>query len=513
MSPNLARSVALYMNPEWLLFDTPILSAPENIALDRMLLGKRQKDEIPNSLRFLQFFPCVLIGYHQTTQEARREFCKARNIEINRRITGGGAIYFDEKCLGYEIIAKRSDLGKGFDKITERLCNCVVYSLRKLNVNARFRPRNDIEVEGRKIGGSGGVFEGEYFLFQGTLLLGVDLETMFSALQVPIEKLSDKELASARERVTSLSEVLKKPISISLLKDILKKGVEECLGVKFKEAKLPKISAKAIKRFSSKEWIEEIPSDSSLQDTIYSSYKVSSGLIKIGAKIEGKTLRQILVSGDFFVFPQRRIFDLEAYLKDTPLIFLEEKLKKFFAENPIEGISHSDLQKAISFILEKEEYRDMGISIPEANKIFTINGGLLEIIRNASFLLVPYCAKPIACEHRNATTCNRCGECSCGEAYNIGERNGLTPITILNYENLKETLKKLKSPYIGSCCSSFFNKHQGTFRKGPPCVLIDIESKTCYELKQEKEAYQGNFENQTSLNIPLLKKVIEIGKM
>ena len=80
----------------WRLLDTGVKSAAENIALDYALLQTRAKDCSANTVRFLQFNPpCALIGFHQTIeQEIRTDFCNENGIDINRRITGGGAIYF-----------------------------------------------------------------------------------------------------------------------------------------------------------------------------------------------------------------------------------------------------------------------------------------------------------------------------------------------------------------------------------------------------------------------------------
>jgi lipoate-protein ligase A len=42
-----------------------------------------------------------------------------------------------------------------------------------------------------------------------------------------------------------------------------------------------------------------------------------------------------------------------------------------------------------------------------------------------------------------------------------------------------------------------------------PGILIDVERSTCYDLGQEKEAIKGQFENQTHLNLLLLKRILE----
>lgn len=72
------------------------------MALDEAILEARSRNLVPNTLRFLQFSPpCTLVGYHQSVErEIRLGFCRAQGIEISRRITGGGALFWDETQLG-----------------------------------------------------------------------------------------------------------------------------------------------------------------------------------------------------------------------------------------------------------------------------------------------------------------------------------------------------------------------------------------------------------------------------
>ncbi len=148
------------MSSDWYLLDTGTRPAAENMALDSALLISRAEDKIPNTLRFMQFSPpAVLVGYHQTVeQEVRIEFCRQHGIDINRRVTGGGAIYCDSSQLGWELISSKADLGYRLDRVTERICEAVLKGLGRLGVDAQFRPRNDIEVNGRKISGTGAIF-------------------------------------------------------------------------------------------------------------------------------------------------------------------------------------------------------------------------------------------------------------------------------------------------------------------------------------------------------------------
>jgi len=125
----------------------------ENIALDEVMLNLRAEGKIPSTVRFLQFKPeCVLVGYHQAVeQEIREEYTTREGIQVGRRITGGGAIYFDESQIGWEVIADRREFGNiGYEELTAKMCRAAARALQKLGVPAEFRPRNDVEVGGKK---------------------------------------------------------------------------------------------------------------------------------------------------------------------------------------------------------------------------------------------------------------------------------------------------------------------------------------------------------------------------
>jgi len=76
--------------------------------LDEVVLTARSRNVVPNTLRFLQSSPrCTLVGYHQAVeQEIRIPYCHEHGIEINRRLTGGGGLFWDESQLGWEIFAE-----------------------------------------------------------------------------------------------------------------------------------------------------------------------------------------------------------------------------------------------------------------------------------------------------------------------------------------------------------------------------------------------------------------------
>ena len=127
-------------------------------------------------------------------------------ISLDQNLFTIGAIFFGKKSLGWEIFASKSELGahQPITELFERMCKGTTLALTTLGIQSSFRPKNDIEIDGRKISGTGGTERDGAFLFQGTLLIDFDVDMMVRALRIPIMKLKDKEIKSVKERVTCI---------------------------------------------------------------------------------------------------------------------------------------------------------------------------------------------------------------------------------------------------------------------------------------------------------------------
>ena len=220
----------------WRLLDTPPMTAAENMALDETLLELKGEGKTPDTIHFLQFSPrAVLVGFHQSVdEEIRKEYCLAHGIHINRRVTGGGGILFDESQLGWEVICDKAffDIKIPNNRLFRRLCEPVITALSILGLQSTFRPRNDIEINGRKISGTGGTDSDGAFLFQGTMLTDFDVDTMLRSLRIPVEKLKAKEIDSVKERVTCLKWELGYTPSLETIKKAITLGFEKELNIK-----------------------------------------------------------------------------------------------------------------------------------------------------------------------------------------------------------------------------------------------------------------------------------------
>jgi lipoate-protein ligase A len=104
--------------------------------------------------------------------------------------------------------------------------------------------------------------------------------------------------------------------------------------------------------------------------------------------------------------------------------------------------------------------------------------------------------------------------CTIGDAYKIAREKNLEAVTIVKFEHLQATLQDMKERgvkgYVGMCCEEFYIKRQKAFADaGIPGVLMDIDGRTCYELREEKEAYSGTFEALADLKPRLVESVLK----
>jgi len=513
------------MSARWRLLDTGVRDAATNMCLDKAVLEARAAGRAPDTVRFLQFDPpAVLVGYHQAVDlEVRMPYCEAQGIDVNRRLTGGGAIFFDRTQLGWEVVAAREGLPGDAISLNRLMCQGLVRALDVLGVDATFRPVNDVEVAGRKISGTGGTESGGAMLFQGTLLVDFDVETMVCALRVPTEKLRDKEIDSIRDRVTCLSWVLGGAPPLAEIKAAVATGLSEVLGIDLEEGGLTEWESRFLEAelpgFRSREWIDRVRRPLQNDRMLYSVHKAPGGLIRTSLLLDDRRgiIKYVLITGDFFAFPDTTVLDLEAALKNCPVVRMEERIRSFFEERrpDMPGVTAGDFVRAVGAAVRKRDLTALGLTPEEASSIHEVNDAL-EHMGDASVVLLPYCAKWVGCDLRYDEDCIECGGCTVGVAYELARRNNMEPVTIVNFEHLMSVLEDMKrrgvSSYMGCCCEPFFAKHWLEMEAaGVSGLLVDVQHTSCYELDQEREAKEGRFEGQTSLNVDVLEKLFASG--
>jgi len=340
------------MKPSFRLIDSGVVEGRLNIAIGQAIIESHQAGAVPDTLRFLRFPPTALVGRHQAlAQEIDLEYCRENHIGVARRITGGGAIFLDPGQLGWELAFSRSTLRvASLADLAREICEAVADGISRLGVPASYRPRNDIEVDGRKISGTGGFFDGDTLFYQGTVLVDMNPQVMVSALRVPKAKLAKRNLDSAEQRVVTLRELLGDDTpGLPQIQDALVAAFSERFGLQMTPGELSSVESDQAQRLwreeiGRDEFVSEIEEPPAARGDLAGYHQSPGGTIKSYIRLEGPAqnrIRAALITGDFFITPPRVIYDLEASLRGVYIENFEEAVRDFFEAAQVEVLSVS----------------------------------------------------------------------------------------------------------------------------------------------------------------------------
>ena len=248
----------------WRLIDLREADAYTQMAMDEAILRARSEGRAPNTIRLYRWRPsAVSIGYFQSLEEeVDLEACQRMGVDVVRRLTGGGAVYHDhEGEITYSLIAPETDpkVPRDIPESYRVICGCLVRALGHLGLKAEFRPINDILVGGRKVSGNAQTRRLGVVLQHGTVLIECDVRKMFTVLKVSEEKIRDKLIRTAEERVTSIRRELGRQVSFGEVREALIKGFEEGLEIRLEPGEPSDYEMELVgvlrERYRSGEWL------------------------------------------------------------------------------------------------------------------------------------------------------------------------------------------------------------------------------------------------------------------
>ena len=203
----ISLSLSPYFNLafESFLFSRPLYSAAVN-SLDNASMSSAAMASLVDPASPVLFLyrnsPCLILGRFQNPwKEVNVKEAQKRNVQIVRRMSGGGCVYQDEGCNVWGFVGKREPNGM-FAKANNEV---MVKAMQELGVEAKISGRNDIEVEGQKVSGAAFQHKGETTLHHGTVLVNLNLNSLDELLNVNPLKLAAKGVSSVKSRVMNLS--------------------------------------------------------------------------------------------------------------------------------------------------------------------------------------------------------------------------------------------------------------------------------------------------------------------
>jgi lipoate-protein ligase A len=231
----------------WRFLRLDVNDAFTNMAVDEAIATARIEDSVPNTLRLYRWNPsAVSIGrFQDIANEVQVDNCRQKNVDIVRRLTGGGAVYHDtQNEITYSVVAREKDFGTtDVVQAYNRICDGIIETVKILGVNAGFSPgdpRNcpTVAINGKKISGSAQYHRSGVLLQHGTFLLDVELETMFTFLRVPWARNISDVICVASEKITSIEKELNNHIDRKDAAEALIQGFKKALTIQLKEGTL-----------------------------------------------------------------------------------------------------------------------------------------------------------------------------------------------------------------------------------------------------------------------------------
>lgn len=281
----------------------------------------------------------LLLGKNQDVyQEIDIPEAQKRNIQIVRRLSGGGTVYTDPSNMQYTFIARGEDFLKG--NSFSLFAKPVVMYLKSLGLDATFSGRNDILIDGKKISGNAQYKINGATLHHGTLLFDVDLESIKASMVSRPIKFQKKAVKSHVSRIGTIKEYLNERSIYDFMEGLSLYIIDYYKIDKIIEVddEIIEKASKYLDRFRSDEW--NFGKD--FKKYISYSNKRDSGLYDYKLLLKDGKIMDIRIFGDFFEIQD--VSELEKRLigSDYSKEGIEYALKDIDIGKFIEGLKMED---------------------------------------------------------------------------------------------------------------------------------------------------------------------------
>lgn len=207
----------------WRLLPFHTFDGYTNMAIDEYFFNQIIASRSPNILRFYQWNPSTAtIGRNQSlTAEIDTHFASTHNVQVVRRITGGGAVLHAKDAeITYSVICKVKDIPqlvtspRIYDKsipdryilILEAIAQALEFAGYPIDVGKIHCPA--LLTGGKKISGNAQAIKNGVLLQHGTILLDVDPEFMYRVLKAPEGVSYSRMVQSVRSKVIGLHDLV-----------------------------------------------------------------------------------------------------------------------------------------------------------------------------------------------------------------------------------------------------------------------------------------------------------------
>lgn len=265
-----------------------------NLATEEYLIGNSSED----IFMLWRNSPSIIIGRNQNTMmEINYPYVKENNINVVRRMSGGGAVFHDLGNVNYTFI---TDYKKGMRMDFGRYAQPIIDALGDLGVKAKIGGRNDIVVNEKKICGNSQYMLRDRLMHHGCILFSSKLDNLKEALRVDPEKLKGKGVSSIRSRVTNIIDHLKNKMDvtefISYLEDYILKHSKDARITDLSENEQESIKKIADSKYASWDWNYGKSQDYNFRN----QDRFNTGSVEVVMNVESGVINSCRIFGDFF---------------------------------------------------------------------------------------------------------------------------------------------------------------------------------------------------------------------
>jgi lipoate---protein ligase len=313
--------------------------------------------------------PYVCIGFHQDVeQEVDLAYCKSKGIPVFRRDLGGGAVYLDGDQLFFQLILHKDNpkAPKSKEAFCRKFLEPIVQVYRRIGIHAEYKPVNDVITGAKKISGTGVAEIGECIVIVGNLIVDFNYEEMSKVLKVPDEKFRDKVHKTLKDNLTTIRRELgmeeAKAWSEDRLNAMMVEEFQKITGsmeVSEKDEALSSKMKEMSTAMNTEPWLyqkgkKRTGRDVKIRDgvrIVHKAYKAPGGLIRADVEVMDGRLGEVVLSGDFFCFPQGAVRRLQKILEGRPVLEVGKALEEFYGVGDVEtpGITVQDWMQVLAF--------------------------------------------------------------------------------------------------------------------------------------------------------------------
>lgn len=279
--------------------------------------------------------PSIIVGNHQNTlAEINVDYVKENDIDVVRRLSGGGAVFHDLGNLNFTFI---KNIDKSKDKVDfSTYTKPIIDVLQNMGLKANFEGRNDIVIDGKKISGNAQAMNGNRMIHHGTLLFSSVMSDLSNALKVNPLKFKDKAVKSVKSRVSNISNHMEEEMDVLTFRDRIMEYIisthEGAELYEYTEEDRNKINQLVEEKYGKWDWNFGTSPKYNFEKLI----KTEGGNIEFHINVEKGIMEDVKIFGDFFNTLDTS--DIEKLLTGVP--HEENKIKQKLDEIPFDKYFH-----------------------------------------------------------------------------------------------------------------------------------------------------------------------------